>query len=189
MNTHLNRIFLSLAILLLILSAACAPATESGHSEEPGHVDHYTGTVADSNAFVGLATKDNHILAYVCDGTLQQAPTIYAWFRGELSGDSFDLTSDNGLHLTGQIESHEVSGTVQFADGSENAFTADVAEAPAGLYRQEETIDGNQIISGWIVTANNEFRGGNRMVKDGTLGKINEALVNSMNQQSLVSNP
>lgn len=188
MKNPLNRILLSLAILLSMLSAACAPATESTHAEEAGHVDHFVGTVADSNAFIGLVTKDNSILAYVCDGTLQQAPTIYAWFKGDLSDNSFDLTSDNGLHLTGQIESHEVSGTVQFADGSEHAFIANVAEAPAGLYRQEETIDGNQIVSGWIVK-DSDFRGGNRMVKDGTLGRINEALVNSMNQQSLVSDP
>jgi hypothetical protein len=188
MKNQLKRIFLSLALLLAVLTAACAPATESVQSEEPGHVDHFVGTVDGSNAFIGLATKDDRILAYVCDGTLQQAPTIYAWFQGELSGSSFDLTSEEGLHLTGQIESHDVSGTVQFADGSEHAFTAALAEHPSGLYRQEETVDGNQIISGWIVR-DGDFRGGNRMVKDGTLGKINEALVNSMNEQALVSDP
>jgi hypothetical protein len=176
MNRKVALLLISFAALL----AACAPATQP--QAEPQKLQQFVGTLEGSNAFIGIATQDNRILAYVCDGTLEQAPTIYAWFRGDLSGNAFDLTSENGLHLTGQLESNQVNGTVQFVDGSERPFAADLAEPPAGLFRLEES----QIISGWIVLANSEFRGGNKMSGDGSLAKIDPALV-TMDAQNLAA--
>jgi hypothetical protein len=48
---------------------------------------------------------------------------------------------------------------VTLADGEEHAFSADPAEAPAGLYRAEETIDGEELLGGWIELSNHEERG------------------------------
>jgi hypothetical protein len=183
MNRKLAFILVSL-VLLSVLSAGCAPTTESAPPVGTQQVQQFVGTVEGSNAFIGIATQENRILAYVCDGTLEQAPTTYAWFKGEVSGNSFDLTSEDGLHLTGQLESNTANGRVQFADGSEHAFAADLARPPAGLFRLEQTVEANQIISGWIVLANREFRGGNKMSGDGSLGKIDSALV-TMDAQNL----
>jgi hypothetical protein len=174
MNRKLALLLISFAVVL----AACAPAAQP--QTEAQELQQFVGTVEGSNAFIGIATQENRILAYVCDGTLEQAPTIYSWFRGDLSGNSFDLTSEDGLHLTGQLNSNKANGAVQFADGSEHTFAADLAEPPAGLFRLEE----NQIISGWIVLANREFRGGNKMSGDGSLAKIDPALV-TMDAQNL----
>lgn len=169
----MNRKLALLLISFVLILAACGPAAENTPQAGTQGLQQFVGIVEGSNAYIGIATQENRILAYVCDGTLEQAPAIYSWFRGELSGNSFDLTSEDGFHLTGQLQSNKVTGSVQFADGSEYAFAANLAEPPAGLFRLEE----NQIISGWIVLANQEFRGGKRMSGDGSLIKIEPALL------------
>jgi len=59
---------------------------------------------------------------------------------------------------------------VTLADGEEHAFSADPAEAPAGLYRVEETIDGEELLGGWIELSSHEERGA---VKSRSSGFIN----------------
>jgi hypothetical protein len=176
----MNRKLAFLLISFALLMAACAPASESTPQAGTQELQQFVGTVEGSNAYIGIATQENRILAYVCDGTVEQAPTIYSWFRGELSGNSFDLTSEEGFHLTGQLASNTANGTVRFADGSEHAFTAELATPPAGLFRLEE----NGVVSGWIVRKDGTFTGGNKMMRDGSLGAIDAALL-TMNAENI----
>ena len=119
---------------------------------------HYAGRVNDSEAFISVATNGTDILAYVCDGT-ETDVTIGEWFKGTLSGKSFELTSKSTAQLGGQIGDDAATGTLTLADGSTFAFSAPLATGDAGLYRKEETENGSDVITGWIVLEDGEIRG------------------------------
>jgi hypothetical protein len=79
-----------------------------------------------------------------------------------VNGNAFDLTNENGDHLTGAFDTDNASGTITLADRAALTFRAERVNKPAGLYRQEETIDGVETITGWVVLANQELRGERR---------------------------
>jgi hypothetical protein len=84
------------------------------------------------------------------------------WFGGDLNCNAFDLTSENGDHLTGEFTTDGANGTITLTDGTALTFQVERVTEPAGLYRNVETIDGVETISGWIMLVNNELRGGRR---------------------------
>lgn len=146
---------LSLVILIILFLTACGTQTQSLSG-------NYAGQVDGSNAFIGLVTNGESIMAFFCDGTSDVPPELWGWFRGELNDNSFDLTSENGDHLTGEFNENNASGTITLTDGTALTFQAERVDEPAGLYRNVETIDGVETVSGWIVLANDEFRGGTK---------------------------
>ena len=146
---------LSLLILLTLLLTACGGGAQS-------ITGNYAGQVGGSNAFIGLVTNGESIMAFFCDGTTEAAPVLWGWFTGELNGNAFDLTSEAGDRLTGESNADGASGTITLTDGTALTFQAERVDQPAGLYRNVETIDGAETISGWIVLANGELRGGRR---------------------------
>lgn len=147
--------FFSLVMLLSILFSACSAQT-------PPVTGHYAGQVENSNAFIGLVTNGEQLGVYFCDGTQEAAPTLSGWFRGDLKGKKFDLTNDGGDHLTGEFEANRASGTITLADGIALNFQAASVSQPAGLYRLAEMVDGADTVTGWVVLANGELRGGRR---------------------------
>lgn len=149
--------FVSHLILFAVLLAACAPQTQA----QPA-TDHYAGQVDGSQAFIGLVTNGKQLQAYFCDGTEQAAPVLWGWFRGDLNGTTFDLTNEKGDRLAGEFSTNDVSGTITLAEGTQLSFQAGQVNEPAGLYRLEETIDGVDTLSGWVVLANGHWRGGRK---------------------------
>ncbi|HET9909198.1 MAG TPA: hypothetical protein VFQ23_21290 [Anaerolineales bacterium] len=153
MNNQRTLTYLKIVIFLALTLAACSGAPQSQDAQ------HYVGAVDGSDAFIGLVSDGINIRAYVCDGTTDSV-NISAWFQGDVSDGSFALASEGGLSLTGQITESGVDGTVGFVDSTQHSFSATSATEPAGLYRLEETVDGNTTVSGWIILPNGEYRGG-----------------------------
>jgi hypothetical protein len=155
----------ALTIGLLIVSimlAGCdsgTTSTSSGAAASPtaGTVRSFAGQVAGSDAFIAIAASQDKMMAYVCDGKNDQV-SISEWFRGSISGDTFDLTSAGGAHLKGKL-ADSASGTVALTDGRELSFSAQATQAPAGLYRAEQTVAGTSYVGGWIVLSDQQQRG------------------------------
>jgi hypothetical protein len=147
---------LSLLILFTLFLTACGGQTQTPITGS------FAGQVESSNAFIGLATNSERLIAFYCDGTTEAPPELWGWFRGEVSGNAFDLTNEGGDRLAGEFSADGASGTITLANGTALTFQAEEVNEPAGLYRQEETVDGVETITGWIVLANEELRGGRR---------------------------
>ncbi len=118
----------------------------------------YVGRLADSEAFIGISTQNDDVLAYVCDG-LGKSVNVAQWFKGKMISNSVAITAGGGFNLNASVAGGDVTGTVTLKDGSKVAFTAGRAEFPAGFYRAEFTIADNSYVGGWIVLPNGEQRG------------------------------
>src|SRR5687768_11920788 len=114
---------LSLVILFILLLTAC------GGQAQPV-TGNYAGQVEGSNAFIGLVTNGESVMAFFCDGTTEAAPVLWGWFQGDLNGSSFDLRSENGDHLTGEFNADGTSGTITLTDGSALNFSAERVNEP-----------------------------------------------------------
>ena len=146
--------FISLMILLTVFLSAC------GAQAQAPAAGHYAGRVEGSNAFIGLVTNGEQVQAFFCDGTVEAAPVLWGWFRGDLTGNAFDLTNEKGDRLAGEFSTNGANGTITLTDGTALNFQAEPVSQPAGVYRLEETIDGAASVTSWIILANGELRGG-----------------------------
>ncbi len=118
----------------------------------------YAGQLDGSQTFIAVATNGTDVQAYVCDGA-ETSVSIAQWFKGTLTDDAFDLTAEDGAHLAGQVGAAAATGTLTLANGSPVDFSAALATGDAGLYRQEATEAGDDVVRGWIVLATGETRG------------------------------
>jgi len=139
---------LTLLILSLILSACGGgqPATEALSGA-------WVGKLEGSDAFVGIASNGEEIMAYICDGQ-----TITQWFKGQAVADKLELTSGSA-NLQAQLSVDTANGSITLADGQTYNFTADRAAGDAGLYRLEEQANDESWISGWVVLNDGQLRG------------------------------
>ncbi len=91
---------------------------------------------------VGIAVKGGRAVGYLCDGR-----SVEAWLSGTATNGRVTLDEANGKSTVyADISGDRVTG-IAVARDDEFDFTIEKAEAPAGLYRQQE---GNTKI-GWIV--------------------------------------
>ncbi|HSK98728.1 MAG TPA: hypothetical protein VK869_00170 [Rubrobacteraceae bacterium] len=72
-----------------------------------------------------------------------------------------------------EVAKDNTEGTVAFPKGEEHAFAASPAGEPAGLYRAEETGDGEELVGGWILLESGEERGA---VKNRSTGFISSGV-------------
>lgn len=144
-----------LFLLAALLLAACggAPAND-------GIASAWAGEIEGTDVFVGIASNGHEVMAYICDGD-----TISQWFHGEEGIDNLDLNagtadlSAGGARFQAQLTQETATGTVTLADGQTFNFTAGRASGDAGLYRLEETVNNEQLITGWVVLPSGELRG------------------------------
>lgn len=157
-----NRFLIPVLFVTLLLLVAC------GRTQSATPAGTFVGTVADTDAYIAIAPQENNnIIAYVCDGQ-----TISVWFRGERNENNLDLTATNGARLQASLEPETATGSVTLADGQTHSFTATLASGEAGLYRAEETIDGNNFVGGWILLSDGNQRGAVNGISDGTSNTI-----------------
>jgi hypothetical protein len=77
---------------------------------------------------------------------------------------TLDLTSSGGAHLEATLATQQVSGTITFG-GQAHSFTATPATGQAGLYRADQTINGQEYLGGWDVLQDGRVEG---QVRSGT---------------------
>lgn len=167
-NTN-NRAILAtlLALTLALLLAGCGAGSANAPQQEQEPASNepstYAGKVEGTEAFIAIVVdKENHALAYLCDGREGQSATVAEWFTGAVAEDgSLDLRSEGGAHLVANVSGSEegVEGSVTLPEGEEHSFVASPVEAPAGLYRAEETVEGVEYVGGWIELEGGEERG------------------------------
>lgn len=163
-NTILAALF---TVALGLLLAGCGASANAPQDQQPAydepskHTGNYAGKVEGTDAFVAVVVdRNDKVLAYLCDGKEGESATLAEWFTGAVADDgSLDLRSEGGAHLVANVSGEAAEGSVTLPDGEERAFAASPVEAPAGLYRAEETVEGEEYVGGWIELANEEERG------------------------------
>ncbi len=127
-----------------LLAAGCAGPGEEEKSTPPV-AGHFVGATSDPDTFVAVVVDEAEqggedqrtVKAYLGDGYI-----IDEWFTDTLTGDSFDLTSDGGARLRGELSSDAASGTATLSNGASISFEATPATSIAGLYNVSVYNDG-----------------------------------------------
>lgn len=146
----MKNIFRLIFVMLLasLLLAACGSGSQTVNGSFVGKVDN-------SDAFIAVVLHtDGTVTAYVCDSA-----SISAWFKGNVDGSSLDLTNADNAHLTADVKADSFTGTFTASGGSPLSFTVQQADKPYGLYRGEDTVDGVDLVAGWIVLPDGSQRG------------------------------
>jgi hypothetical protein len=144
-------------VALAAVIAACQGP--GANSPPPVETSQYAGPTSDPNTFAALATDGTNVLVYICDGT-PAGIKVDDWLKGTVLGGSYKATATNGAIVTGRIDGSFASGTVSMPTLVNLSFNVPIAHSPAGLYRHEETTQASRQVSGWIVLANGDVRGG-----------------------------
>jgi hypothetical protein len=153
--------FMCLLIAAAMGVAACTSAAPSAAapaelvSQIPSPFDSttpqapgtYVGTVDGSSASIAFVVQNGKLLAYLCDGDTQ-----WDWFGGSVANDQIDVTSPRNSHLVATVSSAAVSGTIAILGSQPLTFSAHPAGTTEGLFRAKETVDGQELTLGWIVT-------------------------------------
>ncbi|MEW6240015.1 MAG: hypothetical protein ACOYZ8_15810 [Chloroflexota bacterium] len=140
--------FAFLILLASLLLTACGGAAEPVSGS-------FVGKVNGSDAFIAVVLHTNGaVTAYVCDSV-----SISEWFKGNVDGASLDLTNASGARLTADLAPDSFTGTFTASDDSPLSFSVQQEDEPYGLYRDEDTVDGVDLVAGWIVLPNGEQRG------------------------------
>jgi hypothetical protein len=145
-------------VSLLVLAAVAACASSASGSREiriplKPLPDVSVGRVEGTRAFVAVSVHGHRLRVYVCDGTRRRDPTISVWFGRRWDGRSPVRLRRNGHTLS--IDAVGADGRITGRLDGTHAFTADPADAPAGLFkghrgRRRET---------WIVLPGLQKRG------------------------------
>jgi hypothetical protein len=165
------------------------PGDEAAAHAQQSASGTFVGQVTDTDAFIGLTTDGQRVVAYVCNFTPQAAdaatgmsydavpvstplaPAVARtvqggfWFTGTSpDGQSALLSNPIGEQVLVGLSPVGVYGAVLDASNPANlsvtAFTTDVASGSAGLFRSQVTgRDGAPYVAGWIQLADGEQRG------------------------------
>src|SRR5438067_3163198 len=145
-----------LAPLLFSLAAGCSESP----SATTGVAGEFAGRVAGTDALIAVVSDGSSVRVYACDGTPTRQLTIGEWFKGTMQGSTIDLESLSGVaHVTAQVTSSGVTGTLQLARGSALSFSATPVTAPAGFWLYKAIQNGELQWAGWIVLPNGDARG------------------------------
>jgi hypothetical protein len=186
-------------LLLVACGTEAAPPTATPPAGS-GDGFVFVGTVAETQAFIGLVRNATTLTAFVCDGTPTQPTTLWGWFSAG-PGSSFDITNAQGTRLTGSVTATGSSGTLTLASGQVYNFSAAAAQS-GGVFRAEPTTGDKSYVVGWIVQDDGQQRGGAleastaravtvsaiRNIKDGT-SNIQDGTSNTIRSATLNTSP
>jgi serine/threonine-protein kinase len=153
---------------------------EEAPDEEPAAdepVVTYTGWVDGGGVSVAIAVQGGLAIAYVCDGA-----QLETWLEGTASSGELSLEGAEGERLGGTYDGEAASGSVS-AGGRNFTFEAEFAAAPAGLYRFADTVDGAEVVAGWIELPTGEQIGG--LDVGGMSGPVSELDVRTLRAEIL----
>ncbi|MGH4026446.1 MAG: hypothetical protein ACRDRV_17865 [Pseudonocardiaceae bacterium] len=106
---------------------------------------NYAGRTSGNEATIAIAVEGEAVSAYLCDGA-----QIESWLEGTMMNGRLDLQGAHGARVTGAIQDGAVFGTM-WVQGEQWPYSAQTAEAPAGLYDGRGTVNGAPARVGWIV--------------------------------------
>jgi hypothetical protein len=144
-NKHNKHALLALlaALALGLLLAGCGAAQSSpdegleGSDKEPYYSGSYVGEIPEADAFVAVIAEEpeagensRKVRAYLCDG---KRNPLSEWFTGSAEGNGFDLASESGARLEGELTPEGASGTVTLKSGETFHFEVTPATGVAGL--------------------------------------------------------
>lgn len=103
----------------------------------------WAGRSSGNEVTVAVAVRDGRAVAYVCDGE-----RVEAWLEGALTGDALALAGADAT-LDGTVDDASALGSVTVG-GRTWPFSAQVVQAPDGLYDGRANVDGVAVRIGWI---------------------------------------
>ena len=127
---------------------------------EHAEMDHYVAAV-DDELFIGVAVAEQGtgeeavrtVAVYLCDSQM-----VSQWINGEITGQEGTLVAgESSANVT--LGDNGVSGTVALNGGEPRPFTAEPANADAGVYRAELSQGGVGYRLDWIVLNDGRQRG------------------------------
>lgn len=163
------RRLLGLAGLILAFGLAVAACGGSGEGSDGGGEGSFVTPGADAPVYVAMLTDGSTSLVHVTD-----TEAIHATFRGPAPGseEGFTLSNEDGAALEAAPAGDGYTGTFTAASGETYDFTVEpVSRDNGGLYRNRETIRGEDWIIGLIVLNDGEIVGSARNEVTGDVEK------------------
>jgi hypothetical protein len=156
------------AVLALGAVPACSTSSTTEATSSPSaaptsaSAEPATGTFPDAARYIadlpmadggtmtlGVAVTGDKVVAYACDGSKDEA-----WFFGDQTEGSLDITSKFRDTLSASVEGTDVVGDLTM-DGVSYAFTAPQVADPAGMY----TAAVNGVRASWVVRPDDTMTG------------------------------
>ncbi len=137
--------------LLALLLAGCGSVSCPSTQPLKGS---FVGALPGTSAFLAVTTSDGKADAYACD-----SQTLVGWFVGEVHNGSFAATAKDGAELQATIAHSGAEGTLPPPRGQPLPFHLAPAMGKAGLYVDQETLNGTAHLDGWDVLATGDQRG------------------------------
>jgi hypothetical protein len=164
MNHKTPFLFSVLTVLTLLISAcgASGVGTEETTHEEATHADTFIARLsgAPDSARVVVVVEEGKFDAYICSLDDPFNLTTARWYKGDIDANGgFQVTSTDGVTLSGSIDDHHFSGTVTNIEGQAFTFEGETValDGPAGLYRGVGTYNGEEVIVGSVVAEDGTF--------------------------------
>ncbi len=153
---------LGLVALVLCINQPATGDAAQPPPAAPGTEHTYVGTLTggDDSARIGVVVDDKNFLAYVCSQDKEFNAEHAAWFKGARSDDELEATN-TGRTLKATVAADQVIGELRSGDKT-MTFTAKACDdhMVAGLYRAEETDDGQKCVFGWVIDEDGFVAGG-----------------------------
>jgi hypothetical protein len=152
--TTLSRIAAA-AVVLTLAAAGCSDADDAEPAERETDAGSFVGKVEGSDAYVAVVVdREGDAVGYVTDGA-QSVDLL----DGILDEDRARLGNDGGAVLEVTFTEDGASGQFTRPQSPPLTFTAEPSEAPAGLYRSDESFADGLYVAGWIVLPDGTHRG------------------------------
>jgi hypothetical protein len=149
----------ALPALSSVSGAQSVPAPDERSGSERSADDRrgtWIGEIDGTDVAVAVISDGTLVRAYTCDGGV-----VSAWFEGELVGNSFSISTEDGSTITGALADDTATGLFTSTDGPfSGSFTANRPTAGGGVFRSYfVTEEGAPTFIRWIVFDDGSQRG------------------------------
>lgn len=147
---------------------ACAGDPSSTEICRATSPEVFVGTIAGSDALIGMVVQDGKLVAYSC-GRARTWGSHTGWFYASVEGGQIpSTTSAKGHRLEGRLDGNTASGSFTLPDGQTLRWRARRArpDSGAGLYSHDQ--DGQ--LTGLIVTNTGKMAGASRLATGNAVG-------------------
>jgi hypothetical protein len=136
--SRMRMLGLFVSAVVLGVLVGCAGSGQDDQAKASLVAGSFVGQTAENEgALVALLASgpaeegedEREVRAYLCDGV-----EMDEWFRGTVSGNELDLSSDGGAQLEATLTPEAANGTITLDDGRYFTFAAKPAAYGSGLY-------------------------------------------------------